>query len=226
MKRILAALLCAASLLRAETARIDASSPEALERSYAAVIESLDDRAQQKFSVAMTIIGVVMAQRPDLGGSAKIKELINGKTAEEIIAESKKLTGSVRMNSGRIDGSSSARFSETLGTVLISLPEGRREKFSEAAAKLIYERQNKKIPESEFLKSVDGKTADEIIEMAREISVPFVVSPEQAKNADLEKLSPEQVKKRYGIDVEKGKKSGGNYSAPAIKFTESLVPPK
>ena len=79
MRKVLIFLLaCISSVAAAQQPRIDASSPKALERSYAKVIENLDDEAQQRFAVAMTTIGVVMAQRPDLGGSAKIKDMIDG----------------------------------------------------------------------------------------------------------------------------------------------------
>ena len=225
MRKVLIFLLaCISSVAAAQQPRIDASSPKALERSYAKVIENLDDEAQQRFAVAMTTIGVVMAQRPDLGGSAKIKDMIDGKTADEIIAESKKLTGQIKMNIGRIDGSSTKRFSETLGSMLISLPDGKRELFSEAAAKLIYERENKKMSEADFLKSVDGKTADEIIDMARAIELPFVVSPSRAQNAQIERVSSKELKERFGIDSESKKEN--KEPQKALDFSNSLVPPK
>ena len=147
MRKVLIFLLaCISSVAAAQQPRIDASSPKALERSYAKVIENLDDEAQQRFAVAMTTIGVVMAQRPDLGGSAKIKDMI------------------------------------------------------------------------------DGKTADEIIDMARAIELPFVVSPSRAQNAQIERVSSKELKERFGMDSESKKEK--KEPQKTLDFSNSLVPPK
>ena len=142
-KKVLIYLLTI-SLAIASELRIDATSPEKMQASYAKILASLDDDMQQKFALALTTIGVVMAQRADLGGSKKVMEMINGKTAQEIIAESKKLTGFVRRVKEVIKANTSAEFSTVVGNLLISLPEGKRENFSEAIAKLIYQREQQK----------------------------------------------------------------------------------
>ena len=78
-KKILIYLLTISFAIASEL-RIDATSPEKMQASYAKILASLDDDMQQKFALALTTIGVVMAQRADLGGSQKIMDMINGKT--------------------------------------------------------------------------------------------------------------------------------------------------
>ena len=156
MIRILIIFFLSITISFATVIRIDASSPEKLQTSYEKMIVSLDDEMQQKFALAMTTIGVVMSQRADLGGSQKVMEIINGKTALEIIAESKKLTGYIRKSEKIVKAEDSATFSKSVGNMLLSLPDGKREDFSEAIAKLMYDRENRKISESDFLKKVNG----------------------------------------------------------------------
>ncbi len=209
------------SLAIASELRIDATSPEKMQASYAKILASLDDDMQQKFALALTTIGVVMAQRADLGGSQKIMEMINGKTAQEIIAESKKLTGFVRRVKEVIKANTSAEFSTVVGNLLISLPEGKRENFSEAIAKLIYQREQQKTTESDFLKKVNGKTVDEIIEMAKDINVPFeIANNRKQKDYKLEKLSDKDLKK-LGIKKNTSKKQNED----SLEYKNSLVPP-
>jgi type III secretion system FlhB-like substrate exporter len=219
-KKVLIYLLTI-SLAIASELRIDATSPEKMQASYAKILASLDDDMQQKFALALTTIGVVMAQRADLGGSQKIMEMINGKTAQEIIAESKKLTGFVRRVKEVIKANTSAEFSTVVGNLLISLPEGKRENFSEAIAKLIYQREQQKTTESDFLKKVNGKTVDEIIEMAKDINVPFeIANNRKQKDYKLEKLSDKDLKK-LGIKKNTSKKQNED----SLEYKNSLVPP-
>ena len=219
-KKVLIYLLTI-SLAIASELRIDATSPEKMQASYAKILASLDDDMQQKFALALTTIGVVMAQRADLGGSQKIMEMINGKTAQEIIAESKKLTGFVRRVKEVVKANTSAEFSTVVGNLLISLPEGKRENFSEAIAKLIYQREQQKTTESDFLKKVNGKTVDEIIEMAKDINVPFeIANNRKQKDYKLEKLSDKDLKK-LGIKKNTSKKQNED----SLEYKNSLVPP-
>lgn len=201
--------------------RIDASSPEKLQASYEKMIVSLDDEMQQKFALAMTTIGVVMSQRADLGGSQKIMEIINGKTALEIIAESKKLTGYIRKSEKIVRAEDSATFSKSIGNMLLSLPDEKRNDFSEAVAKLMYDRENRKIPESDFLKKVNGKSADEIIEIAKDIEVPFTIAKKNVKKEyKIEKLSDSELEK-MGIK----RNSTLDKKNDTLDFKNSLVPP-
>ncbi len=221
MIRFLTTLLLSTSVIFAQV-RIDASSQETLQKSYAQMIESLDIDKQQKFALAMTIIGVAMSQRPDLGGSAKVMEIINGKTADEIIAESKKLTAFTQVNQTVVKANTSKEFSESVGKILITLPEEKRADFSEAVAKLMYEMEQKKIPEAEFLKRVNGKDADEIIEIGKKIDLPFF-SSNNRDNLDysIEEVSPEKLKE-LGIKKDKKQKTPNNIEA--LDFNTSLVP--
>ena len=223
------AAVCAAG--GAGALKIDASTPQNLERSYAKIVAALDEDAQQRFALAMTTIAVALSQRPDLGGSEKIREIIDGKTPDEIIAEARKLTGFVRVSSLKINGGSAQKFSESAGRILVSLPPEKQPDFSDAVARLMYERENKKISEADFLKSVDGKTPDEIIDLARKVEVPFVVQkPTAAQKVDIEKISPADYEK-YGIKREaaggavRGNSAGGAAASPSVPaFKNSLVP--
>ena len=70
--------------------RIDASDPKKLQDSFMKMLSSLDGNTQQKFAAAMATIGVYYMQ--DARNSKEgMKEAIDGKTAEEIIAISRKL---------------------------------------------------------------------------------------------------------------------------------------
>lgn len=221
MIRILIIFFLSITISFATVIRIDASSPEKLQTSYEKMIVSLDDEMQQKFALAMTTIGVVMSQRADLGGSQKVMEIINGKTALEIIAESKKLTGYIRKSEKIVKAEDSATFSKSVGNMLLSLPDGKREDFSEAIAKLMYDRENRKISESDFLKKVNGKTAEEIIEIAKDIEVPFAIANRRIeKKYEIEKLSDSELEK-MGIK----RKSTIDKKNDTLDFNNSLVPP-
>lgn len=214
-------LASAAAVFGRESPRIDASTPESLQRTYGAALAALGDDDQQKFALAMTTIGLVFSQRPDLGGSKRAMETINGKTAAEIIAEARRLTGYVRRGVKTVDGSGAAKFSESVGNILLSLPESKQADFSEAVAKILYRRESEKIADAEFFKSVDGKTADELIEFAATIDVPFLSGNRRAqKNYSLEKLNRQEAEK---MGIRGGK--GGEAKKEYLDFSESLVPP-
>ncbi len=207
---------------KASAPRIDASSPETLQKSYAAVIAALDDDMQQKFALAMTTISVVMSQRPDLGGSQKVLEMLNGKTAEEVIAQSRKLTVYVKRGQTAMKADTLEQFSESVGNILLSLPEDKRAEFSDAVAKLIYDKQISKLSDAEFLRRVNGKTSDEIVAEAAKLNLPFqTVSDKNKKNYTLEKISPEQAeefRKKNNPDAPKAE------AREFLDFGQSLVP--
>lgn len=207
---------------KASAPRIDASSPEALQKSYAAVIAALDDDMQQKFALAMTTISVVMSQRPDLGGSEKVLEMLNGKTAEEVIAQSRKLTVYVKRGQTAMKADTLQQFSESAGNILLSLPEDKRAEFSDAVAKLIYDKQISKLSDAEFLRRVNGKTSDEIVALAARLNLPFqTASDRDGKNYTLEKISPEQAEEfRKKNNQPAPKKQAQEF----LDFGQSLVP--
>ncbi len=207
---------------KASAPRIDASSPETLQKSYAAVIAALDDDMQQKFALAMTTISVVMSQRPDLGGSEKVLEMLNGKTAEEVIAQSRKLTVYVKRGQTAMKADTLQQFSESVGNILLSLPEDKRAEFSDAVAKLIYDKQISKLSDAEFLRRVNGKTSDEIVALAARLNLPFqTASDKDGKNYTLEKISPEQAEEfRKKNNQPAPKKQAREF----LDFGQSLVP--
>ena len=63
-----------------------------------------------------------------------------------------------------------------------------------------------------------------IIDMARAIELPFVVSPSRAQNAQIERVSSKELKERFGIDSESKKEN--KEPQKALDFSNSLVPPK
>ena len=68
-----------------------------------------------------------------------MKEAIDGKTAEEIIAISRKLFPGIKQNTRIIDGSSREAFGRSVAELLITLPEDKQTAFSEAVAKIMYD---------------------------------------------------------------------------------------
>ena len=176
--------------------RIDASSSERLQESFINMMMALPDSMQQKFASAMTTLGLVFSQRPELGGNEEMLKLVAGKTADEIIAEARRLTPYLKQHSNIIDGRSADAFGQSVASVLVSLDTDKQTKFSEALAKLMYDFQKKGKTNEDLIKKLDGKTPEEVLEMAREIDAPFVSNSESSfKEFKLAPLSDEEVKK-------------------------------
>ena len=152
-----AATVFAGSILegtaKKEVLRLDASSEEKMQQSFFKMLMALDDTDQQKFSSAMAIIGVMMQQRDGETKFGKLKDILDGKTADEIIATARRMTPYIKQHSKILDGSTPEKFGKSISLVMISLPEDLQPAFSEAIAKLMFDaKQNKE----------DKKKMDEI----------------------------------------------------------------
>lgn len=175
--------------------RIDASDPKKLQDSFMKMLSSLDGNTQQKFAAAMATIGVYYMQ--DARNSKEgMKEAIDGKTAEEIIAISRKLFPGIKQNTRIIDGSSREAFGRSVAELLITLPEDKQTAFSEAVAKIMYDNKKAGKNEDDIMKRLDGKTAEEVVELATGISTPFDNPAIQTpKDYTLRKMTEDEVKR-------------------------------
>ena len=90
----------------AEAVRIDASSPQAAEASYQAMMDALSPEEQQKLAIAVVMLNMEgvksvyeVVGNPDLQkpSMAHIRDKVAGMTAEEIIARANK-NPSVKIN--------------------------------------------------------------------------------------------------------------------------------
>ena len=205
-----------------KTLRIDASSPERLQESFIQMLTLLDDNTQQALAAAMATIGVVMNEDPKLGGQEAVMKLINGKTADEIIAASRRLTPFIKQHSNIIDGSTAEAFGKSVSRLLVSLPADRQGEFSEALAKLMYEAKKNGKPETDIIKELDGKTAIEVIELAKRVDLPFEVA--RRANPEQFEISPirDADLKKYNLPKSTGGKADPD--AKPLDYGESLVP--
>ena len=182
--------------------RIDATTQKSLYETFTKVLMSLDDAEQQKFAAAMATISVIVAEDKSADVQKKLFDAVHGKTADEIIAASRRLTPYIRKYSNIIDSSSEDAFNRSVGRVMVSLPPEQQGKFSESVAKLMYQAQKDRVPPEEFRKKLDAKTADEVIWMAERINMPFaIVNSDTARHTTISPLSPEEaerLKKEFG----------------------------
>ena len=183
--------------------RLDASDAKKMQDSFMKMLSSLDGATQQKFAAAMATIGVYYMQDVRRGGNAEMGKAIDGKTAEEIIALSRRLFPGIKQNTKIIDGSSRDSFGRSVAEILVSLPPEKQAAFSEAVAKVMYDNQKAGKKEEETMKRLDGKTAEETIAPATEISTPFDnPSVSTPKDYTLREMTKEEIGrlKRPGAD--------------------------
>lgn len=206
MKRILScatALLAIACAARAGTEaanpppaelRLDASDAKKMQDSFMKMLSSLDGAMQQKFAAAMATIGVYYMQDARRGGNEGMGKAIDGKTADEIVALSRRLFPGIKQNTKIIDGSSRDSFGRSVAEILVSLPPDRQTAFSEAVAKVMYDNRKAEKSEEETMKRLDGKNAEEVIELATGISTPFDnPSASTPKDYSLREMTKEEV---------------------------------
>lgn len=177
--------------------RVNASTPEKMQESFVLMLTELDGVRQQSFAAAMATIGVYYMQDESLGGQASMKDALHGKTADEVIALSRKLAPHLKRNSEVLDGSSRDAFGKSVGELLVSLPEKKQIMFSEALAKLMYENTSKGGKEEDIMKKLDGKRPEEVIELALGVKTPFEKNGEYVpQDYSLRKLDNEEIKRR------------------------------
>ena len=150
--------------------RIDATDNNTLQQSFFDALMSLDAEAQEKFSNAWVTISVMMSD-PTVGNSVLFREVMHGKSPDELIAISRKLIPISSDAKLIIDGSSSKAFGKSVGDILVSLDSSERADFSEAIAKILYDLGEDR--KGEILKMLDGKNAKEVVKLAGSIKTPF-----------------------------------------------------
>ena len=220
MRKILAYMLCLLALgsvcgADKKELRLDSSDQGKLQESFVEMLLALDDDQQQAFATAMATIGILLNQDPEIADGKTLEELLNGKTADEIIAISRRMSPYIKQNINIINGSTAEEFGKSVGQILISLPAEKQTPFSEALAKIMYEAQKSGETEKDIIKKLDGKNADEVIKMAEKIDMPFAIG-NKAKPEDysIKTLTKEELKSLRLNEEEE----------PEKKFEHSLVP--
>ena len=212
--------------VEASKLRIDCTDEDTMQKTIMNIMMNLDDSMQKQFAAALATIGVAGMQNPDLTEPARIKNMLDGKNADEVIALSRRMAPNIRSNTRIIDGSSIESFSRTMGEIMVSLDVEKQSKFSEAIALLMYESQKKGETHLDLAKRLDGKNADEVIALAFNKGVPIPKNYEEIKEFELSAVSKSEAEKIHGGKID------DNPAIPAEKapkksepsFAPSLVP--
>ena len=212
--------------VEASKLRIDCTDEDTMQKTIMNIMMNLDDSMQKQFAAALATIGVAGMQNPDLTEPARIKNMLNGKNADEVIALSRRMAPNIRSNTRIIDGSSKESFSRTMGEIMVSLDVEKQSKFSEAIALLMYESQKKGETHLDLAKRLDGKNADEVIALAFNKGVPIPKNYEEIREFELSAVSKSEAEKIHGGKID------DNPAIPAEKapkksepsFAPSLVP--
>ena len=212
--------------VEASKLRIDCTDEDTMQKTIMNIMMNLDDSMQKQFAAALATIGVAGMQNPDLTEPARIKNMLDGKNADEVIALSRRMAPNIRSNTRIIDGSSKESFSRTMGEIMVSLDVEKQSKFSEAIALLMYESQKKGETHLDLAKRLDGKNADEVIALAFNKGVPIPKNYEEIKEFELSAVSKSEAEKIHGGKID------DNPAIPAEKapkksepsFAPSLVP--
>ena len=212
--------------VEASKLRIDCTDEDTMQKTIMNIMMNLDDSMQKQFAAALATIGVAGMQNPDLTEPARIKNMLDGKNADEVIALSRRMAPNIRSNTRIIDGSSKESFSRTMGEIMVSLDVEKQSKFSEAIALLMYESQKKGETHLDLAKRLDGKNADEVIALAFNKGVPIPKNYEEIREFGLSAVSKSGAEKIHGGKID------DNPAIPAEKapkksepsFAPSLVP--
>lgn len=212
--------------VEASKLRIDCTDEDTMQKTIMNIMMNLDDSMQKQFAAALATIGVAGMQNPDLTEPARIKNMLDGKNADEVIALSRRMAPNIRSNTRIIDGSSKESFSRTMGEIMVSLDVEKQSKFSEAIALLMYESQKKGETHLDLAKRLDGKNADEVIALAFNKGGPIPKNYEEIREFELSAVSKSEAEKIHGGKID------DNPAIPAEKapkksepsFVPSLVP--
>ncbi|CDE83561.1 unknown [Coraliomargarita sp. CAG:312] len=223
---IMALFSTALVAVEASKLRIDCTDEDTMQKTIMNIMMNLDDSMQKQFAAALATIGVAGMQNPDLTEPARIKNMLDGKNADEVIALSRRMAPNIRSNTRIIDGSSKESFSRTMGEIMVSLDVEKQSKFSEAIALLMYESQKKGETHLDLAKRLDGKNADEVIALAFNKGVPIPKNYEEIREFELSAVSKSEAEKIHGGKID------DNPAIPAEKapkksepsFAPSLVP--
>ena len=223
---IMALFSTALVAVEASKLRIDCTDEDTMQKTIMNIMMNLDDSMQKQFAAALATIGVAGMQNPDLTEPARIKNMLDGKNADEVIALSRRMAPNIRSNTRIIDGSSKESFSRTMGEIMVSLDVEKQSNFSEAIALLMYESQKKGETHLDLAKRLDGKNADEVIALAFNKGVPIPKNYEEIREFELSAVSKSEAEKIHGGKID------DNPAIPAEKapkksepsFAPSLVP--
>ena len=223
---IMALFSTALVAVEASKLRIDCTDEDTMQKTIMNIMMNLDDSMQKQFAAALATIGVAGMQNTDLTEPARIKNMLDGKNADEVIALSRRMAPNIRSNTRIIDGSSKESFSRTMGEIMVSLDVEKQSKFSEAIALLMYESQKKGETHLDLAKRLDGKNADEVIALAFNKGVPIPKNYEEIREFELSAVSKSEAEKIHGGKID------DNPAIPAEKapkksepsFAPSLVP--
>ena len=188
--------------VEASKLRIDCTDEDTMQKTIMNIMMNLDDSMQKQFAAALATIGVAGMQNPDLTEPARIKNMLDGKNADEVIALSRRMAPNIRSNTRIIDGSSKESFSRTMGEIMVSLDVEKQSKFSEAIALLMYESQKKGETHLDLAKRLDGKNADEVIALAFNKGVPIPKNYEEIRVFELSAVSKSEAEKIHGGKID------------------------
>lgn len=227
---IMALFSTALVAVEASKLRIDCTDEDTMQKTIMNIMMNLDDSMQKQFAAALATIGVAGMQNPDLTEPARIKNMLDGKNADEVIALSRRMAPNIRSNTRIIDGSSKESFSRTMGEIMVSLDVEKQSKFSEAIALLMYESQKKGETHLDLAKRLDGKNADEVIALAFNKGVPIPKNYEEIREFELSAVSKSEAEKIHGgkiddnpaIPVEKAPKKSEPSFAPSLVPSQNL----
>ena len=216
--------------VEASKLRIDCTDEDTMQKTIMNIMMNLDDSMQKQFAAALATIGVAGMQNPDLTEPARIKNMLDGKNADEVIALSRRMAPNIRSNTRIIDGSSKESFSRTMGEIMVSLDVEKQSKFSEAIALLMYESQKKGETHLDLAKRLDGKNADEVIALAFNKGVPIPKNYEEIREFELSAVSKSEAEKIHGgkiddnpaIPAEKAPKKSEPSFAPSLVHSQNL----
>ena len=217
----LSVLLASLNLLSGEK-KIDASSNEKLQETFFDIMMSLpDDNKQQQFASSMATIGVVLSQSDsEADAHKKYVELVDGKTADQIIEISQKMVPQLKSTVSRVNGKTLEDFNKSLGNMLIGVSLNKQRIFSSALAKIMYDAEKKKISESQVAKALDGMTVDEVIAYAKPINAPFPSN--ESEDFYITPMSKEELKARNIPLAETTEKK--EVKEDKVPLSKSLVP--
>ena len=212
--------------VEASKLRIDCTDEDTMQKTIMNIMMNLDDSMQKQFASALATIGVAGMQNPDLTEPAKIRKMLDGKNADEVIALSRRMAPNIRSNTRIIDGSSKESFSRTMGEIMVALDVEKQSKFSEAIALLMYESQKKGETHLELAKRLDGKNADEVIALAFNKGVPLPKNYEEIREFELSTVSHSEAEKIHGGKIDESPPASAQKkpSNPEPSFAPSLVP--
>ena len=227
---IMALFSTALVAVEASKLRIDCTDEDTMQKTIMNIMMNLDDSMQKQFAAALATIGVAGMQNPDLTEPARIKNMLDGKNADEVIALSRRMAPNIRSNTRIIDGSSKESFSRTMGEIMVSLDVEKQSKFSEAIALLMYESQKKGETHLDLAKRLDGKNADEVIALAFNKGVPIPKNYEEIREFELSAVSKSEAEKIHdgkiddnpAIPAEKAPKKSEPSFAPSLVPSQNL----